>query len=152
MAWDWRPIEGQLGAALNAPLKALANYLGLAESAMPVQQKVRTTDATVTTLATIKIPQDNSVLVSGFVVARRTGGSAGAANDGAGYAVEFVATNTTGTAAQIGAGVVTVLGESQAGWNVTLAVSGINALVQVTGAVNNNVTWTWSGRSLTVAG
>lgn len=117
---------------------------------LPPQEKTRTTDATVTTLFAAEIPVNQTVVVSGFVVARRTGGSSGATNDGAGYRVEFVAKNTAGTAALIGAGSVTVLGESQAGWDVTLSASGSTIRVRVTGAANNNVTWSWSGKSLSV--
>lgn len=149
MPWTWTGVEGAL-AEMNGPMKALANQLGLAEKILPAQAKVRTTDATVTTLATVKISQDHSVLVSGLVVARRTGGSAGAANDGAGYVVEFLAKNTSGTAALIGSGTVTVIGESQAAWAVTLSASAGTILVRVTGAANNNVTWTWSAKTLSV--
>ena len=45
---------------------------------------------------------------------------------------------------------MTVLGESQAGWNCTLTASGGSILVRVTGAVDNNVTWSWSGKRLSV--
>ena len=84
-------------------------------------------------------------------MARRTGGASGATNDGAGYRVEFCAKNTTGTAALIGAGTVTVLGESQGGWDVTLSASGGNILIRVTGAAANNVSWAWSGKTLSIA-
>lgn len=151
MAWAWVKLaDDNVGGLLNAPMKALANYLGLAETTLPVQDKVRTTNATVTTLVAVKIPVDTTVVVTGYVAARRTGGSAGSANDGAGYRVEFVATNSAGTAALIGAGSVTVVGESQAGWDVTLSASGATVLVRATGAANNNVTWSWSGKTLSV--
>lgn len=118
------------------------------ESTLPTQDVVRTTDATVRTLATLKIPVDQVVVIEGTVSARRTGGSAGATNDGAGYAVKIVATNTGGTAAIIGSASVTTIAESQAGWNVTATVSGNSVLVQVTGAANNNITWVWSAKQL----
>ena len=47
-----------------------------------------------------------------------------------------------------GSGTVTVLGESQAGWDCTLAATGGTILVQVTGAAGNSVTWNWSGKTL----
>lgn len=120
------------------------------EKYLPVHARVATTDATVTTLHTQAIPVDHSVVVSGYVVARRTGGGAGSANDGAGYRVEFVAKNTSGTAALIGAGSVTVLGESQAGWDVTLSASSGNILIRVTGAASNNISWRGSFKTLSV--
>ena len=150
MAWKWSPLaDPEIGALLNAPMSALVNYLGLAEKTYPRQDIARTTDATVTTLHTETVPVNKTVVVQGLVAARRTGGVAGAANDGAGYVVEFCAKNTSGTAALIGSGTVTVLGESQGAWDCTLAASGGTILVQVTGAADNNVTWTGSFRSLT---
>jgi hypothetical protein len=131
-------------------LKPLENELGLIAKYLPAQKIARTTDATVTTLLTLIIPVNTVVKVWGQVVARRTGGVAGATNDGAGYTVDFVATNTAGTAAIIGAASVTAIGESQAAWAVTVTFSGGNALVRVTGAAANNVTWIWSGKTLTV--
>ena len=149
MAWAWGPLADKtVGALMNPPMKALQNYLGLAEKTYPRQDILRTTDETVTTLHTETVPVNIGVCVSGYVVARRTGGASGAANDGAAYRVEFLAKNTAGTAALIGSGTVTVLGESQAGWDCTLAASGGTILVQVTGAAGNNVTWNWSGRTL----
>lgn len=151
MAWTWGPLADKtVGNLLNAPMKALQNYLGLAEKVLPRQDIVRTTDATVTALHVETIPVDTTVIVSGSVAGRRTGGSAGATNDAAGYTVTFVAKNTAGTAALIAAATVTVIGESQAGWNVTVTASSGTILVNVTGAANNAVTWTWSGKTLSV--
>lgn len=136
--------------APSSDLKALENELGMRAKYLPVQHTTRTTDATVTTVFTATIPVNQTVIVTGYVVARRTGGVSGATNDGAGYRVEFVAKNTSGTAALIGAGSVTALGESQAGWDVTLSASGRTILVRVTGAANNNVTWGCNFKSLSV--
>jgi len=151
MAWAWTLLkDAALDAVLRPAMKGLEDELKRGEKYLPPQAKVRTTDATVTTLYTAAIPVNESVIVTGHVVARRTGGTAGAANDGAGYVVEFCAKNTAGTAGLIGAGSVTVLGESQAGGNCTLTASGGSILVRVTGAVDNNVTWSWSGKRLSV--
>jgi hypothetical protein len=105
------------------------------------QNRVATTDATVTTLHTVVIPASTTVLISGYVVSRRTGGAAGTAEDGAAYKIEAVYKNVAGTATVIGAPIITVIGESQAGWDVTLVPSAGNILIKVTGAVSNNVTW-----------
>lgn len=149
MTWAWSSITGELGLLLNPRMKALDNDLALSSKVLPVQEKVFTTDATVTTLTTLAIPVSTTVVVSGYVAARRTGGSAGAAEDGAGYRVEIVAKNTAGTAAAIGSS-VTAIGESQAGWDVTVDASGGSIRVRVTGAANNNVSWIWSGRTISV--
>ncbi len=151
MKWAWKPpADSRIAALLLEPMKALERWTTDVEKYMTIRARVATTDATVTTVYTQTIPVDHTVIVSGYVVARRTGGSAGAANDGAGYRVEFCAKNTTGTAALIGAGTVTALGESQAGWDVTLSASGGTILVRVTGAANNNVSWRFTGRSVSV--
>lgn len=146
---NWNPSKtGQ--PAIDDQLLALKNALDAADKYLPTLALIRTADATVTTLATLVVPVNQVVKVWGQVAAHRTGGSAGATNDGAGYTVDFVATNTAGTAAIIGAASVTAIGESQAAWAVTVTFSGGNALIRVTGAANNNVTWIWSGKSLTV--
>ncbi len=105
-----------------------------------VEDKVSTTNATVTTLSTINVPSTTTLSIKGYVSARRTGGSSGTAEDGAMYRVEAVYKNISGTATSIGS-VVTVIGESQSGWDVTLSASSGTVLVRVTGAANNNITW-----------
>lgn len=146
---NWNPSKTGV-PAIDDQLFALKNALDNAEKYLPTQALVRTNDATVTTLATIPVPLNQVVKVQGQVAAHRTGGSAGATNDGAGYTLDFVCTNTAGTAAIIGTASVTTIGESQAAWAVTVTFSGTNALVRVAGAANNNVTWIWSGQLLTV--
>lgn len=101
------------------------------------QASVATTNATVTTLFSYTVPSSKTVLVRALVVARRTGGSSGVADDGAGYLLAAVYKN----GAQIGTTSQTILGESQAGWDATLDFSTSTARVRVTGATNNNVTW-----------
>jgi len=105
------------------------------------QYRAATTDATVTTIATVAVPASTTSLIEARVVARRTGGSAGAADDGAGYLVAATFKGASGTVAQIGSTTAVATHESQAAWNVSFTVSGGNALLQVTGAANNNVTW-----------
>lgn len=147
MIWSWPKIGN---AAIDTPMKALENVLLLREKVVRPLSRVATTDATVTTLHEVPIPVDTTVGVTGYVVARRTGGSAGSANDGAFYTVTFAAKNTSGTAALIGAGTVTAVGESQAGWDVTLSASDGVIRVRVTGAADNNVQWRWGGKTLSV--
>ena len=102
---------------------------------------VATTDATVTTLATIAVPATTTLTIEGTVSARRTGGVAGAAEDAAGYHVLATYKNVAGTATLVGAGSITVVGEDQAGWDVTLSASAGNALIRVTGAADNLIDW-----------
>lgn len=109
-----------------------------------IKSTVSTTDATVTTLATLPIDTNSVVGFDAYVICRRTGGVAGNAQDGGFYRIEFVANNASGTVTIIGQNIQTP-GESQAGWDVSLTVSGTNILVRVTGATNNNITWRFTG-------
>ncbi len=102
---------------------------------------VNTTDATVTPVSTITCAADTTTCIDAIVVARRTGGTAGTAQDGAAYQVYSVLKNVAGTATEIAAEALTVIGEDQAGWTVTVTVTGATALINVTGAVDNNISW-----------
>lgn len=104
------------------------------------QNKVTTTDATQTTIATIPIPASTTVMIEARVVARRTGGSSGSAEDSAAYIVSGCYKNVGGTATEVGEGGM-FTAEDQATWACTFNVSGSNALLQVTGAANNNISW-----------
>lgn len=101
---------------------------------------VATTDATVTTIATIAVPATTTKAVEARVVARRTGGASGTAEDGAYYVARAVYKNVAGTATAIGSEVSAAF-ESQAGWNVSWSQSGSNILLQVTGAAANDINW-----------
>lgn len=158
MAWPWEKISDEIAdkprellQRLNTRMKALEGYLGVIANTFTVDGRAATTDATVTTVKTVAIPVSTTLLVSGYVVSRRTGGASGSAEDGAAYRVEFAAKNAAGTAALLAAATVTVIGESQAAWTVTCAASSGNVLVQVTGAAGNTVTWYWVGSSVGVS-
>ena len=116
------------------------------EKAIAVVGYVTTIDATVTTLATVTIPASTTVFIEALVSARRTGGSAGTAEDGAGYVIRGTYKNVAGTATLIGAVNADYTAESQAAWDATLTISGGSTLVRVTGAVNNNVSWYCTAR------
>jgi hypothetical protein len=105
------------------------------------QNRVATTDATVATIHTVTIPASTTVGVSGVVVARRTGGVAGSAEDGAMYEFKAAYKNVAGTATLIGSSTITAIAEDQAAWDLTLVPSSGNVLIRVTGAVDNNITW-----------
>jgi len=105
------------------------------------QNRVATTDATVTTLHTVTIPASTTVQINAWVTARRTGGAAGTAEDGAGYMVQATVKNVAGTATLIGAVNQICVQEDQAGWDATIDVTAATARVRVTGAANNNITW-----------
>lgn len=158
MAWNWESVSDALANSprelvrvLNTRMKALEQYVALSETTMPLEgAKVYTTDATVTTLKSYAVPVSTTTHVTGYVVARRTGGTSGTAEDGASYRVEFVAKNDAGTAALIASATVAVIGESQSGWATTVDASGGTIRVRVAGAANNNISWVWTGQSVGV--
>lgn len=150
MAWSWETVRAGALVVLNGPMKKLEHELRMAAKTMPVHARMATTDGSAATIRTIPVPVNTTLLIVGYIVARRTGGSAGAANDGAAYRLELVAKNTSGTAAEIAAETLTVIGESQAGWTVASSASSGNIVVQVTGAADNNVSWRWTERTFAV--
>jgi len=101
---------------------------------------VSTTDATVTTIATISTSTGNVILVESTLVGARTGGAAGASGDSATYKRLSKFVNDAGVLTDDGDTDVHT-NEDQAGWDITLAVSGTDILIQVTGAINNNIDW-----------
>lgn len=116
------------------------------------QNRITTTDATVTTIETLVVPAGTTLAIRCDVMNRRTGGAAGTAEDGAYYEIKVVVKGNAGNnASEVAAEVVGVVGESQAAWTVTAAPSGGNELIQVTGAINNNITWHSHCRTYPVA-
>lgn len=105
-----------------------------------VQNRVATTDATATTLETITIAASKTYLIEARVLARRTGGAAGTADDGATYIRRAMVTTKGGTVT-INAVQDGLTQEDQAGWDCTIDVSGAAVRVRVTGAADNSVTW-----------
>ena len=129
---------------LLARVKALEQQIErtrVIENQITVQGYVTTTDATSTTVATVPIPASTSVFIEIHVVARRTGGSAGSAEDGAAYLIQAAYKNVGGIATIIGPENSDFIVESQAAWNAFHAVSGSNVLIRVVGAANNNISW-----------
>jgi len=105
-----------------------------------LQARVTTTDATVTTLQTIPIVASMTYLIEARITARRTGGAAGTADDGAVYIRRSMVTTKAGTVT-INAVQDGLTQEDQAAWDATLDVLGANVRVRVTGALDNNVVW-----------
>ena len=109
------------------------------------QNRVATTDATVTTLHTFTVPTTTTYSIEAQVVARRTGGASGTAEDGARYKLSAVYKNVAGTATIIGS-ITSTEDEDQFGWNATFTLSGATVLCRVTGATGNNITWHMTAR------
>jgi hypothetical protein len=104
------------------------------------QARVATTDATVTTLQTIPITANRTYFIKSVIIARRTGGTAGTADDGAAYEIATGYTTKAGTVTAIV--VPTVLERADVGtYDADFTISGTNVLVEVTGVVDTNITW-----------
>ena len=140
-------------ATLGSPVQQLSSTAANDDpTEIVVQNRVATTNATVTTIHTLSVPVTTTVGFTGTVVARRTGGASGTAEDGAFYEISGVYKNVAGTATVIGGGpTVTVVGEDQAAWDVTFNPTGATVEIQVTGAANNNVTWHLTLRTYSVS-
>jgi len=106
------------------------------------QNRVATTDATVTTLHTFAIPTSDVVQISAYVTARRTSGT----EQGAGYLLRATYKNAAGTVTLIGA-VNKTADEDVGAWDVNLTISGTNVLVEVTGVAAINITWHMTART-----
>ena len=103
---------------------------------------LETTDATVTTLLTLPLEDNRTTQIVADVVARRTGGSAGTAGDGASYRlIGTFSRVSNGSATLIGSVTAGHAAENQSGWDATLTASGTDVLVRVTGQANVNITW-----------
>ncbi len=114
-----------------------------------------TTDATVTTITSTAIPANTSIVIETTIIARRTGGSAGTAEDTAAYKLLGTFKNVAGTATFVTsvAGALPptyidpdvvghiYIAEDQSGWNAQYTISGGNVLTEVAGAINNNIAW-----------
>lgn len=96
--------------------------------------RVQTTDATVTTLSSLALPNGSISSVSARVVARKD------ATDQAGYFLRAVVTQEAGTAALVGT-VDQLTREDQGGWDATIDASGSSVRVRVTGAAATNIEW-----------
>lgn len=142
-------LQGTLGNAVQK-LASVATNDDPVE--LVYQNRVATTDATVTTLHTFTIAASTTYYLEVVVVARRTGGASGAAEDGAVYKIRAGVKNVAGTATLIGgAPTVQYANEDQAAWVATIDVTGATARVRVTGAASNNVTWHMTARVYSVS-
>jgi hypothetical protein len=135
-------------AALHVAEQTLGNEVFRVESVATnddpnyrvFQQRATTTDATQTTLQTITLAASMTYLIEARVIARRTGGAAGTAEDAAAYIVTGVFKNVAGVATLVGT-LNVVFAEDQAAWDGTMDATGADVRVRVTGAANNNVVW-----------
>jgi hypothetical protein len=143
---DLRIVLGSGGSTAQRPgfIQILCQPYGQ-QPVERIQQvnAINTTDATPTTLLSIDTNNFRAYHVEARVIGHRTGGSAGTNHDSASYLIigTFKATSLT-TVSQVGSTMNLYSNEDQVGWDVNFVISADKILVQVTGAVNNDITWT----------
>lgn len=144
-----RPLDVNGSSILRGAIR-FADAAATSANLEMFQSQVNTTDATITTAASITVPTDSALYIEATIIGRRTGGTAGANGDAAIYVRTARVKNVAGT--------VTILNlqsdytsEDQGAWNGTIDVSGTSARVRVTGAANNNITWTVNYKVSTVS-
>ena len=112
-----------------------------------VLNTVTTTDGVATTIATIPIPDDTVVHLQCKVVARRTDST-----DRGVYRREAaIFREAAGAATKVGNTNSLFTRESDNQWDVTIVVSGNNALVQVEGRTGRTINWKCQHHVLGVA-
>jgi len=114
----------------------------------PVVSTVSTTDATVTTIYTFATASDTSYIVTQDLIARRTGGSAGATDDSMADHAIWMVKNVGGTASVAAISQQLVEDQGPNAWTLTAAASTTNVLFKVKGLANNNVNWNLSSTSI----
>ena len=133
-------LKDKLSSAFFSGLISTLYQLWTTTFQIRVKTKVLTTDATVTAVLRVPIDDGKTTMIVANIVARRTGGTAGASGDSAWYTLSGAYKNIAGTLTGIGTPDL-IGGEDQAGWNVGFSSSGSEALVTVLGAIGNNITW-----------
>lgn len=134
-------VKATLTAGQNTTITNGAGSITVASSADETiaVNTVSTTDATATTIQTIATTSNQVQLVKIKVLGYRTGGSAGTAGDSATFEHTLRIKNVAGTVTVVDN--QTDYSSQDQTWTVTFTVSSTNVLVQVTGAVNNNIDW-----------
>lgn len=106
------------------------------------QYKVQTTDATLTSLATLAIPTDSVMYAKMTVVSRQHSGSGGSAGDGAAYVREVHARNVGGVCT-IRKLQTSFTGEDAGAFDVAIDIVPLstNIRYRVQGDANRNMAW-----------
>lgn len=116
------------------------------------QNRVATTDATVTSLHVFTLAQNTTYTFDVWVTARRTAGTGvGLANDGAGVHMNGTYKGMTGTATIVGTLTVVSSNLNTSIAAVTMDVTGATVRVRVTGTASNSITFHMTARVNLVA-
>jgi hypothetical protein len=103
---------------------------------------VNTTDATVTTGATINTDIDSEGIITFRVISKKTSGIGVGVIGGTNVYIRNIRYKNVGGVVTIGAILASMTSEEIAAFNITVSISGTSILCNVIGAVNDNVRWT----------
>lgn len=141
-------LQGTLGSAVQKLASTATND---DPTEIVYQNRVATTGNTATTIHTFAIPASTTVAIHYVIVARRTGGVSGAAEDSWFQEGVAVYKNVAGTATAVTGSPDTISVANDAGWGgISFNVSGANVQLQVTGATTTNITWHMTARVYSV--
>lgn len=135
VALDTTNFDGALASADDTAQKALETLDDAVQKG--ARNAVTTTDATLTTIATIAITDNRVVEIKAIVVGRRTD----AADRGAFIRQATVFREAAGGATIVGSVTTTRTRKSDPQWDVEINVSGNNVLIQVKGDAAQTVNW-----------
>lgn len=135
VALDTTTFDGALASADDTAQKALETLDDAVQKG--ARNAVTTTDATLTTIATIAITDNRVVEIKAIVVGRRTD----AADRGAFIRQATVFREAAGGATIVGSVTTTRTRKSDPQWDVEINVSGNNVLIQVKGDAAQTVNW-----------
>jgi hypothetical protein len=138
-------VPGQFAKdkTMNAFFSALLNtiyQMWVALYASQTQSKITTTDGTATPMFRISVDNNTTVMIVADIAAHRTGGSAGHTNDSGFFQLIGAYKNNNGTMTGIGSP-SSIAQSDQGTWATNFSFSGTNAVITVTGAAGNNITW-----------
>ena len=134
-------VDIKTGRFTSGALRFFLDLIGKIDVGVEIYESRTTTrDGAAKTIRSFGCPARTTTLIEAVVTARRTGGSAGTAEDGGAYRIAAAFANIGGVATAIGSPASYSM-ESQAGWGIAFLASGANVLLQVTGAANNDVSW-----------
>lgn len=120
----------------DSRVRAPSAPTGVGEGRYIRRAHVQTTNATVTTIATVAIGTSKIHALRVSLTALRSTSA-----EGAYYERLAAYKNNAGTVTLIGAAASPITAEDAAAWDITLTISTTNVLVQVTGAVGSTIEW-----------
>lgn len=153
-SFTWDFANSRLGVGLAAPTQKFHVAEGVAlygsntsirhQNATDWRQEqdaVATVDAAYTALKTIAVPTDTVMIFKSYVTGRKTGGTgSGTVGDAGVYERTAAFKNVGGTVTRIRQQ-SDFTAEDILGWQSRMVASGTNAVLEVRGDANNNVSW-----------